>query len=256
MSSPVPPPRLRLSEPTDGSDAPSEGPAVVRFELDQLSLLKSPSHKIPIQIFSPSRGNTSNSLMSPSRRNELVSPGKAKSMKVDSTPRAKFWRDQNATDKRRSFLQSPEPPRDGAKGPLNPRFLLSPLAMGSQSFGGPEKGDMLGLPDLAKIRVKRVSAAPIPHPLAESKEDPRSPSVPRSPTLAIMKEPISHNASALVTLQTLFKGGCISNVEKALLKAMIIREDDLTFYLLQRHAKGDENALPAIKEMIRELQVK
>lgn len=57
-----------------------------------------------------------------------------------------------------------------------------------------------------------------------------------------------------MTLQELNKGGVINAVEKALIKALIIRDDELTVHLLTRHHKGDENAVPAIKEMIREMQ--
>ena len=53
----------------------------------------------------------------------------------------------------------------------------------------------------------------------------------------------------------MYKGGMIDLVEKSLLKALIIREDDLVYHLLDRQSKGDENALPAIKEMLNELQL-
>ena len=64
---------------------------------------------------------------------------------------------------------------------------------------------------------------------------------------------MSPRAHQLLTVQTLFRGGCVSAIEKALIKALVVREDELCLHLLHRFSRGDENALPALKEMINEL---
>lgn len=94
------------------------------------------------------------------------------------TPTSRNWRDPEAEDPKRSFFQSPEPPKIGME-PLDVD-LLSPTSVSRNKAKNASLFELV-----VPYAGRRHSSVPVAHHLAESKFDPRSPSIPRSPALTV-----------------------------------------------------------------------